>query len=130
MEVSRKGASAHGGAFSKLIFEAPGQKTTYVVGDSVWRDEVERALERYNPEVIVLNTGAAEVNGFEGDPIIMGKEDTLRTHQKSPNATIIAVHMDAVNHMTLNRDELADYVQQEGIQGHVVIPADGEVIAF
>lgn len=83
-----------------VVFEAPGQKTTYVVGDTVWRDEVERALERYNPEVIVLNTSAAEVTGFEGDPIIMGQEDTLRTHQAVPNATIIAVHMDAVNHMT------------------------------
>ncbi|QEM82276.1 MBL fold metallo-hydrolase [Halomonas binhaiensis] len=113
-----------------VVFEAPGQKTTYVVGDSVWRDEVEQALERYNPEVIVLNTGAAEVTGFEGDPIIMGKEDTLRTHQAVPNATIIAVHMDAVNHMTLSRDELADYVQAEGIQDHVLIPADGEVISF
>ncbi|MDN3562708.1 MBL fold metallo-hydrolase [Vreelandella neptunia] len=113
-----------------VVFEAPGQKTTYVVGDSVWRDEVEQALERYNPEVIVLNTGAAEVTGFEGDPIIMGKEDTLRTHKTTPNATIIAVHMDAVNHMTLSRDELADYVQKEGIQDHVLIPSDGEVTSF
>lgn len=113
-----------------VIFEAPGQKTTYVVGDTVWRDEVEQALERYNPEVIVLNTGAAEMTGFEGDPIIMGREDTLRTHQAAPDATIIAVHMDAVNHMTLSREELADYVQEEGIQEHVSIPADGEVISF
>jgi L-ascorbate metabolism protein UlaG (beta-lactamase superfamily) len=113
-----------------VVFEAPGQKTIYVVGDTVWRDEVEWALERYKPEVIVLNAGAAEVTGFEGDPIIMGKEDTLRTHQAAPNATIIAVHMDAVNHMTLSRDELADYVQEKGIQDHVSIPADGEVISF
>lgn len=113
-----------------VVFEAPGQKTSYVVGDTVWRDEVERALERYNPEVIVLNTGAAEMTGFEGDPIIMGKEDTLRSRRAAPKATIIAVHMDAVNHMTLTRDELADYVQEEGIQAHVSIPADGEIISF
>ncbi len=60
----------------------------------------------------------------------MGTEDTLRAQQAAPNATIIAVHMDAVNHMTLSRDELADYVQAEGIEDHVVIPADGEVISF
>ncbi|WP_285222426.1 MBL fold metallo-hydrolase [Halomonas sp. ISL-56] len=113
-----------------VVFEAPGQKTTYLVGDSVWRDEVEQALAHFNPEVIVLNTGAAEVTGFEGDPIIMGKEDTLRTHQAAPSATIIAVHMDAVNHMTLSRDELADYVQEEGLQEHVLIPADGELVSF
>lgn len=67
-----------------VVFEAPGQKTTYVVGDTVWRDEVERALERYNPEVIVPNTSAAEVTGFEGDPIIMGQEDTLRYPSGGP----------------------------------------------
>jgi len=60
----------------------------------------------------------------------MGKEDSLRMHQAAPNASIIAVHMDAVNHMTLSRDELSDYVQEVGIQEHVLIPADGEVISF
>ncbi|MGO3861090.1 MAG: MBL fold metallo-hydrolase [Halomonas sp.] len=113
-----------------VVFEAPDQKTTYLVGDTIWRDEVEQALAQYNPEVIVLNAGAAEMTAFEGDPIIMGKEDTLRMHQAAPNAAIIAVHMGAVNHMTLSREELSDYVQEVGIQDHVSIPADGEVISF
>ncbi|MGP9549145.1 MBL fold metallo-hydrolase [Halomonas sp. AOP42-D1-22] len=113
-----------------VVFEAPDQKTTYLVGDTIWRDEVEQALAQYNPEVIVLNAGAAEMTAFEGDPIIMGKEDTLRMHQAAPNAAIIAVHMGAVNHMTLSREELSDYVQEVGIQDHVSIPADGEVMSF
>lgn len=113
-----------------VVFEAPGQKNTYLVGDTIWRDEVEQTLARYNPEVIIVNAGAAEVTGFEGDPIIMGKQDTLRMHQAAPNAAIIAVHMDAVNHMTLSRDELSGYVQEVGIQDRVSIPADGEVISF
>lgn len=113
-----------------VVFEAPDQKTTYLVGDTIWRDEVEQALTQYSPEVIVVNAGAAEMTAFEGDPIIMGKEDTLRMHQAAPNAAIIAVHMGAVNHMTLSREELSDYIQEVGIQDHVSIPADGEVISF
>lgn len=113
-----------------VVFEAKGQKAVYVVGDTVWRDEVVRALGQYRPEVVVLNTGAAEINGFEGDPIIMGKEDTLRVHRAVPEATIVTVHMDAVNHMTLSRDELASYVRSKGIEDHVLIPADGELISF
>lgn len=113
-----------------VVFEAPDQKTTYLVGDTIWRDEVEQALTQYSPEVIVVNAGAAEMTAFEGDPIIMGKEDTLRMHQAAPNAAIIAVHMGAVNHMTLSREELSDYIQKVGIQDHVSIPADGEVISF
>ncbi len=118
------------GEIMGVVFQAKGQKTTYVVGDTVWRDEVVESLEYYRPDIIVLNTGAAEFNGFEGDPIIMGKEDTLRVHRAVPEATLIAVHMDAVNHMTLSREELAEFVQKEGIEQHISIPADGEVISF
>lgn len=118
------------GQIMGVVFQAEGQKTTYVVGDTVWRDEVAESLEHYRPDIIVLNIGAAEFNGFEGDPIIMGKEDSLRVHRAAPDATIIGVHMDAVNHMTLSREELAEFVQKEGIEQHVSIPADGEVISF
>ena len=118
------------GEIMGVVFQAKGQKTTYVVGDTVWRDEVVESLEYYRPDIIVLDTGAAEFNGFEGDPIIMGKEDTLRVHRAVPEATLIAVHMDAVNHMTLSREELAEFVQKEGIEQHISIPADGEVISF
>lgn len=118
------------GEIMGVVFQAEGQDTTYVVGDTVWRDEVVQALERYQPDVVVLNAGAAEFNGFEGDPIIMGKEDTLRVHNALPDAEIVAVHMDAVNHMTLSREDLAEYVQSEGIAEHVLIPADGDIMSF
>ena len=114
-----------------VVFEAEGRETTYVVGDIlVWRDEVVQSLERFQPDVVVLNAGAAEFTGFEGDPIIMGKEDTLRVHRALPDADIVAVHMDAVNHMTLSREELAEFVQSEGIDEQVLIPADGESLSF
>jgi len=40
------------------------------------------------------------------------------------------VHMDAVNHMTLSREELAEFVENEGIDERVLIPADGEILSF
>jgi|TARA_R110001583_G_C5656635_1_gene409278 L-ascorbate metabolism protein UlaG (beta-lactamase superfamily) len=113
-----------------VVFEAEGREITYVVGDTVWRDEVVQSLERFQPDVVVLNAGAAEFTGFEGDPIIMGKEDTLRVHRVLPDADIVAVHMDAVNHMTLSREELAEFVENEGIAHQVLIPADGESLSF
>ncbi|MBD3641011.1 MAG: MBL fold metallo-hydrolase [Marinobacter sp.] len=118
------------GEIMGVVFEAEGQETTYVVGDTVWRDEVVQTLERFQPNVVVLNAGAAELTGFEGDPIIMGKEDTLRVHRALPGADIVAVHMDAVNHMTLSREALSEFVKSEGVDEHVLIPADGEIISF
>ncbi|QCZ92630.1 MBL fold metallo-hydrolase [Salinimonas iocasae] len=113
-----------------VVFEASGYETTYIVGDTLWRSDVEHAIQQYQPGVIVLNTGAAEVTGFKDDPIIMGKQDTLRAHRAAPDATIVAVHMDAVNHMTVSRKELREYVEQEGIEKATKIPADGETLTF
>ncbi|NHZ89668.1 MBL fold metallo-hydrolase [Massilia sp. CCM 8733] len=112
-----------------IVFQAPGAKTIYIVGDTVWRAEVDQALAKFNPEVIIVNAGDARMAGFAGS-IIMGKDDVLHAYQAMPNATIIAVHMDAINHMTLSRKDLRDHVKQHGIGDRVRIPADGEILKF
>ncbi|HGM4888909.1 MBL fold metallo-hydrolase [Stenotrophomonas maltophilia] len=117
------------GATMGFVFQQAGLKTVYVAGDTVWEAEVRSTLEAFKPDVVVLNTGDARLDGFNTG-IIMGKEDTLRVHQMSPNARIVAVHMDAVNHMSVSRYDLQDYVIENGIESSVVIPQDGEVIDF
>jgi L-ascorbate metabolism protein UlaG (beta-lactamase superfamily) len=112
-----------------IVFQAPGAKTVYVVGDTLWRSEVDQTLAKFKPDVIVLNAGDARMVGYTGS-IIMGKDDVLHAYQAAPNATIIASHMDAINHMTLSRKELREHIQQHGIQDRVRIPADGEILKF
>ena len=112
-----------------VVFQAPGYQTLYLVGDTIWRDEVEEALTQYQPQIIVINAGHAVLEGFEG-AIIMGKEDILRASQQSPEAKIVATHMDAINHMLQTREELREYVQEKGIQEQVEIPEDGELLKF
>lgn len=112
-----------------VVFQAPGYKTLYLAGDTIWRKEVDQTIEKYHPEVIVLNAGKAKVNGFEG-AIIMGEEDVLRASQAAKNAKIVAVHMDAVNHMSLTREELRTYVKKQGIESRVDIPKDGASLEF
>lgn len=113
-----------------VVFEAPGHKTVYVAGDTIWCSEVDEALKKHDPDVIVLNTGHAILTGLEDHPIIMGKEDTLHAYKVAPSATIVAVHMDAINHCSLSRKELREYVKEKGIEDRVLIPADGEVLKF
>lgn len=112
-----------------IVFQAPGSKTVYIVGDTVWRADVDQSLERFKPDVIILNTGDARMVGYTRS-IIMGKDDVLHAHQLMPNATIVATHMDAINHMTLTRKELKEHVKQHNIQHRVRIPADGEMLKF
>jgi L-ascorbate metabolism protein UlaG (beta-lactamase superfamily) len=112
-----------------IVFQAPGAKTIYFVGDTIWRSDVDQAMAKFRPDVIVLNAGDARMVGYTGS-IIMGKDDVLHAYQAVPNATIVATHMDAINHMTLSRKELKEHVKQHGIQDRVRIPEDGEVLKF
>ena len=112
-----------------VVFQAPGYKTLYLAGDTIWRKEVDQAIDKYHPEVIVLNAGKAKMTGFEG-AIIMGEEDVLRAAQTAKDAKIVAVHMDAVNHMSLSREELRNYVKKQGIESRVDIPEDGTSLEY
>lgn len=112
-----------------VVFQAPNYKTLYLAGDTIWRKEVDQTIEKYHPEVIVLNAGKAKMTGFEG-AIIMGEEDVLRAAQTAKDAKIVAVHMDAVNHMSLSRKELRNYVKKQGIESRVDIPEDGASLEY
>ncbi len=126
---SKKPLAAALGEAMGVVFQAPGAKTIYVVGDTVWQRDVDHTLATFKPDVIVLNTGDARMVGQTGS-IIMGKDDVLHAYQAMPGAIIVATHMDAINHMTLSRQELKEHVKQHGIGDRVRIPADGETLAF
>nr|WP_239552697.1 MBL fold metallo-hydrolase [Oceanisphaera litoralis] len=112
-----------------VVFQAPAHETLYLVGDTIWRSEVGQTLAEYRPEVVVANAGYARVNGFEG-AIIMGKEDVVRLAEQAPEATVVAVHMDAINHMGQSRAELSSYVQEKGLEDRIEIPEDGATLSF
>ena len=121
------------GSVMGIAFKAPGAKTIYLAADTVWFSGVEEAISTHKPDVIILNTGAAALSQeqFRDNPhIIMGKEDTLRASKAAPNAKIVAVHMDAINHMTTDRRDVSEFAYEKGIRDKVMIPFDGETLRF
>ncbi|HDS1746490.1 MBL fold metallo-hydrolase [Pseudomonas sp. M2] len=112
-----------------VVFEAPGYKTLYLAGDTVWRKEVDQTIEKYHPQIIVLNAGKAMMTGYKGS-IIMGEEDVLRASKTAKDAKIVAVHMDAINHMSLSREQLRTYITKHGIESQVDIPEDGTSLRY
>ena len=111
-----------------VIFQHPAEKTLYLVGDTIWRDEVEANMLTFQPDVVILNAGFAHVIGF--GPIIMGAEDVLKTHFTLPNAQIVATHMEAINHCLLTRAALKSYASDNQIAQCVNVPEDGETLTF
>src|SRR3546814_5645982 len=39
-----------------IVFQAPGSKTVYVVGDTIWRSEVDQNITRFKPDLIERKT--------------------------------------------------------------------------
>ncbi|WP_455539244.1 MBL fold metallo-hydrolase [Terrisporobacter sp.] len=113
---------------SGVIFNHPKEKSLYIMGDTVWYDEIKNVLEKYNPEIVVVNAGNA---GFDdGTYLILSKDDLFEATKVVPNAKFVATHMEAVNHATVSRDELREYSEEKGFANRLSIPADGETIEF
>lgn len=111
-----------------LVLRHNSEKTLYIAGDTIWVKPYVDTLQTWQPDVVVLNAGFAQVDGYGA--IIMGKEDFLRTHQVLPHATIVASHLEAINHCVLTRTEIREYAHQQGIEQSVRIPEDGETLVF
>ncbi|TLS36546.1 MBL fold metallo-hydrolase [Pseudalkalibacillus caeni] len=116
------------GTVSGIVFTHPDEKTLYVAGDSIFYDAVKEAIAKHQPQVIIVNGGAAQF--LEGGPITMTKEDIYQTHQQAPKATIIVSHMESLNHCLLSRAELKQFIAEKGASDHVVIPDDGEQLSY
>jgi L-ascorbate metabolism protein UlaG (beta-lactamase superfamily) len=116
------------GAVSGFVLEAPSEPRLYLVGDTIWCDEVEAALRRHRPDVVVVNAGAAQF--LTGGPITMTAEDVIRVCRAAPQARVIAVHLEALNHCLLTRAALEAALADVGVLGQAQIPDDGDVVPF
>ncbi|MBZ5481524.1 MBL fold metallo-hydrolase [Bacillus sp. T_4] len=88
----------------------------------------EEEINTHKPEIIVVNGGDNQF--LEGGSLVMGKEDIYQVFKAAPHATIISVHMEAVNHWTLSREELKGFINEKDMASRVFIPDDGEVYTF
>jgi L-ascorbate metabolism protein UlaG (beta-lactamase superfamily) len=113
---------------SGFVVAAEGEPTLYVAGDSIWCNEVAGAISRHEPDVTVVNAGAAQF--VEGGPITMDAADVLDTAQSAPATQVVAVHMEAINHCLLTREELAAHLRRLGLAAWVLVPDDGEELDF
>ncbi len=123
-------AAAHNvlGDVCGVVFRHAGEKTLYVAGDTVWNEQVASNLASYMPEVVVLNTGDARLPGLGS--ILMGKGDVKKVHEAVPGASLIAVHMEALNHCVLKRDELRAFADANGIDECLTIPVEDEAFSY
>ena len=116
------------GPVSGFVIKSRSEPSLYIAGDTVWCPEVESALRTHQPDVIVVNAGAAQF--IDGDPITMDAQDVIQAANAAPQARLVAVHMESINHCVLTRAELAREMDEASLSDRVLIPADGETLIF
>lgn len=111
-----------------VVFKHQDEKTLYVAGDTVWYEAIQETIDAHKPEIIVVNGGDNQF--LEGGSLVMGKDDIYEVHKAAPHAKIISVHMEAVNHWTLSREELKSFAEEKGFSTSLLVPEDGESYTF
>jgi L-ascorbate metabolism protein UlaG (beta-lactamase superfamily) len=108
---------------SGFVLAAPGEPVLYLAGDTIWCDEVVAALDAHRPDAVVVNAGAARF--LEGDPIVMTEDDVIAVARHAPDARVVVVHLEAINHCPLTRADLHQRLHDEGLTDRVTVPEDG-----
>jgi L-ascorbate metabolism protein UlaG (beta-lactamase superfamily) len=119
------------GQVSGFVFQAAGEPTVYWAGDTVLCDEVYAAVKQFQPDVIVTHSCGATWpdSADQRSLIVMDDQQTVAVCQLVPASTVIAVHMEALDHATISRQMLrhtAEAVHIDAARLH--IPDDGDVI--
>jgi L-ascorbate metabolism protein UlaG (beta-lactamase superfamily) len=120
IRITRTPARHGSGRMAELMAPVSGfvLDDLYLAGDTVWYEGVEETIERHEPRIAVVHAGGAEFE--EGGLIVMGVDDVREVVARVP--TVVAVHMEALNHCYLTRAELRSALPS------VLVPNDGETL--
>ena len=117
------------GKVSGFIFKASNEPTVYWAGDTVWYEEVRNIISDHKPDIIITHSSGARLGNSE--PIIMDGFQTVDVCKFAPEAKVIAIHMESLDHFKISRADLRSLADREGINPeNLLIPADGEQMEF
>jgi L-ascorbate metabolism protein UlaG (beta-lactamase superfamily) len=117
------------GKVSGFVLQSEGEPTVFWPGDTIWCELVEQALRDFEPDIILTHSGGAQFPG--SDLIIMDAEQTLTVCRSAPEARVVAIHLEALDHCPVTRAGLRALAEKEGISPErLFIPSDGETLLF
>jgi len=85
---------------------ARNEPALYWAGDTVLYPAVESIIDETRPDVVIIHPCGAR---WEGDLITMDAEQAVAICRLASNASVVATHMDALDHATVTRDDLRRY---------------------
>jgi len=110
---------------SGFHIQLPGEPSIYISGDTVFTNDIERALIELKPDIAVVAAGNASLD--VGGPILMSLEEIISFVRTAPDK-VIANHLEALNHCPLTRVQLKQALKDGGLLSKTFIPDDGETL--
>lgn len=117
------------GNVSGFVLKSEGEPTVYWAGDTVWYEEVKNVILEYAPDIIITHSSGARLGNSE--PIIMDGPQTLEVCKFAPDAKVLAIHMESLDHYKITRSDLRNLADKNHVSSEqLLIPLDGEVLEF
>ncbi|MBO0343483.1 MBL fold metallo-hydrolase [Flagellimonas profundi] len=113
------------GAVNGIVFRHQNQRI-YIAGDTIWCPAVEEALDRHQPQHVIVAGGAATFS--IGEPVTMTGEHIKALAAHAPNTKIWITHMEAVSPCKEGRATLSQFLKLESLLHQCHILGDGEEV--
>lgn len=105
--------------------ELPNENSIYLSSDTIYTEDVDKALKTYRPDISVVAAGTAQLDIFQ--PLLMRVNDVVKFTKNAPGQ-VIANHLEAVNHCPTKRTDLRQRFKTEGLGDKTFVPEDGDVL--
>ncbi|MCQ9633432.1 MBL fold metallo-hydrolase [Chryseobacterium sp. WG23] len=115
------------GVVNGFVFKTADQ-SVYIVGDSIWYNDIADEIDKHQPQHIIVAGGAATF--LVGDPIIMTSEDIVKVCRHAPEASVWVTHLEAVSHCKEDRNFIREKIAKEELGGQCIILKDGEEVSL
>jgi L-ascorbate metabolism protein UlaG (beta-lactamase superfamily) len=117
------------GPVSGFLFRADDAPVLYWPGDTILSEEVKSLIRNEQPDIILPHGCGAVLE--DSGPIVMDGRMVIDICRLAPESRVVAIHMEALDHATVTRDNIRSLADAAGISdSRLIIPADGEMLSF
>ncbi|MCD9574309.1 MBL fold metallo-hydrolase [Flavobacterium soyae] len=110
-----------------FYIELPNEKSIYISSDTIFTDDVQKALIELKPDIATVACGTARLD--IGQPLLMRINDILKFTTLAPGK-VFANHLEALNHCPTTREELRKALTENNLLSKVAIPSDGTSVDY
>lgn len=110
-----------------FYIELTNEKSIYISSDTIFTDDVQRALIELKPDIATVACGTARLD--IGQPLLMRMNDILKFTALAPGK-VFANHLEALNHCPTTRDELRRALTENNLLYKTAIPSDGTSVEY